>query len=712
MSSTDGAWPWPAQYHDRALTVTGVTVTGDFFATLGVQPIFGRLLAADDAKVGSDDVAVLGYGLWRRQFGGAPTIVGQRMRLNGRAATIVGIAPSGFAFPKGAEVWQPLVAAPDVLQEGWFTLLSRLKPTATVAQASDEASALLKQLRSVAPPRSPQNVRTRVVSLKDAVVGDVRPVMGLFVAAALLLFLVGCLNVVILLLVRGTERAREISICAALGATPGALIRQLLVETTLWVAVGGGLGAFAAYWLQRSLVAAAPAEIPRLDSIHLDAWAIACVGGGALLSALIAGLAPALWIVRAALFRRLRGIDIDGSSSPRTQVGRQVLVAAQLAFALLVTVTGALLVRTMQQLHAVDLGFSPARLSVAQVPLVGAAYDDPERRLQLFEELVARVQSTPGIAAATPVLLRPFTGTEGWDATFAREGQPADEAAANPGLHLEAVASNYFSTLGVPIIRGRAFDESDRKGGLPVAIVGESLARKAWQDTSALGKRLKFGGADSPAPWMTVVGVVPDLRYRDVKVPPPAIYVPLRQSSFPPRFLIVRASVERVPTLAITQQALKHIDALEPVTEAATIEELLGTELAAPQFHMFALSLFALVAVLLAGVGVFGVLGSFVAQRSREVGLRVALGATRTQVRRLVLSKIGWPVGLGLVVGTSAACATTPLLRPLLFRVNVFDLLSFAAGWLVLLAITALASLIPLHRAARIDPRRVLLRSE
>ena len=303
----DGAWPWPAQYRDRALTVTGATVTGDFFATLGAQPVFGRLLTAEDAKVGADDVAVLGYGLWRRQFGGDPTIIGQRMRLNGRAATIVGVAPSGFAFPKGAEVWQPLIAAPDVLQEGWFTLLGRLKPTATLAQASDEASALLTQLRSAAPPHSPQNARTRVVSLKDAVIGDVRPVMALFVAAAVLLFLVGCINVVILLLVRGTERAREISVCAALGATPAALIGQLVIETTLWVVVGGGLGTFAAYWLQRSLVAAAPAGMTRLDTIHFNDRTLMWVGGAALLSVLIAGIAPAFWTVRSALFSRLRG---------------------------------------------------------------------------------------------------------------------------------------------------------------------------------------------------------------------------------------------------------------------------------------------------------------------------------------------------------------------------------------------------------------------
>ena len=707
----DGAWPWPAQYRDRTLTVTGATVTGDFFATLGAEPVFGRLLTAEDAKVGSDDVAVLGYGLWQRQFGRDPTIIGQQMRLNGRAATIVGVAPGGFAFPKGAEVWQPLIAAPEVLDEGWFTLLGRLKPTATLAQASDEASALLTQLRWAAPQHSPQNARTRVGPLKDALIGDVRPVMALFVAAAVLLFLSGCINVMILLLVRGTERAREISIRAALGATPSALVGQLVTETALWAVAGGGLGAVLVYWLQRSLIAAAPTGIPRLDTIHFNDRTIAWVAGAALLSVLIAGVAPALWTVRSALFSRLSGPGIDGSVSPRAQLGRQALVAAQLAFALLVTVAGALLVHTLRQLQTADLGFSPAKLSVAHVPLVGSAYGDPGRRLRMFDELVARLEAVPGIAAATPVLLRPFTGTEGWDATFAAEGQRAGDVAMNPGLHLEAVAPNYFATLGVSIVRGRAFNEFDRQGALPVAILGESLARRAWPDESPLGKRLKFGGADSPAPWMTVVGVLRDLRYRDVKTPPPAIYVPLQQSPFPPRFLILRASVDGLPVLALTRRALQEIDATEPVTEAATIDDLLKTQLAGPKFHMFALVLFAIVAVLLAGVGVFGVLGAFVTQRRREVGLRVALGADRRQVGRLVLSKVGWPVGLGLIVGTSLAFAATPFLGPLLFRVSAYDVSSFAAGWIVLLAITALASLIPLRRAARIDPV-VLLRSE
>lgn len=374
-----------------------------------------------------------------------------------------------------------------MLQEGWFTLLGRLKPTATLAQASDEASALLTQLRWAAAPHSPQNARTRVVALKDAVIGDVRPVMALFVAAAVLLFLVGCINVVILLLVRGTERAREISVRAALGATPSALIGELVAQTSLWAAVGGGLGTFAAYWLQRSLVSTAPAPVPRLDTIHFSVRTLMWVAGAGLLSILIAGIAPAVWTVRSALYRRLRRTGADSSSSSRAQFGRQMLVAAQLAFALMVTVAGALLVHTLQQLQTADLGFSPAKLSVAQVPLVGAAYDDPERRLQLFDELVARVQAAPGIAAVTPVLLRPFTGSEGWDATFAAEDQRADDAAANPGLHLEAVAPNYFSTLGVSLIRGRAFTESDRKGALPVAILGESLARHAWPDASPWG---------------------------------------------------------------------------------------------------------------------------------------------------------------------------------------------------------------------------------
>jgi putative ABC transport system permease protein len=707
----DGAWPWPAKFGDRALTVTGTAVSGNFFSVLGAQPVLGRLLAAEDARTGAEEVAVIGYDLWRRQFGGDLGVVGQRIRLSGPPATIVGVAQPGFAFPKGADVWQPLGTTPDVVNEGWFTLVGRLKPNATVTQAVEESVALLDRIRSIAPARSPDNLRTGVVSLKEAIVGDVRPVMGLFVAAAILLFLVGCINVMNLLLVRGTTREREMSVCAALGATRWRLIGQLMTETTVFATAGGVFGALVAFWLQRALIAAAPAGLPRLDQIRFDDRTLGLAVAGSLLCAVLAGVAPAFWTVRRSPFSRLRSSLSHGSSPTYGQIGRQMLVASQLAFALLVTVAAALLVKSLQQLQAADLGFSPHQLSVVQVPLVGRIYDDPERRQQFFDELVSRMEALPGIAAATPVLLRPFTGTNGWDATFTRERQERDEASANPGVQLEAVRPNYFSTMGIPIVSGRTFAESDRKGTLPVVIIAKSLARYTWPGSAALGKRLKFGTPESSAPWMTVVGIVGHLRYRDLKAPPPAIYVPVRQTSFPARFLIVRASIQDAPLLSMTQRTLKGIDPAESVTEAASITELLANEMAGPRFQMLALGLFAVVAVLLAAVGVFGVLATFVAQRSRELGLRVALGAKVADLRGLVLSKVGWPTALGLSAGTCAAFATTPLLRPLLFQVSAFDSRAFAEGWIVLVLVTLLAALVPARRAGRVDPAR-LLRSE
>jgi predicted permease len=389
-------------------------------------------------------------------------------------------------------------------------------------------------------------------------------------------------------------------------------------------------------------------------------------------------------------------------------MGRRVLVALQLALALLVSVAAALLVRSLLHLHRADLGFSPESLTVVQVPLVGPEYRDPERRRQFFNELAARMEALPGIDAATAVLLRPFTGKEGWDATFTADGQAPQEASANPGIHLEAVLPNYFSTMGIQIRRGRSFGDSDGEHGLRVAIITESLARRAWPGSDALGKRLKFGNHDSSAPSMTVVGIVGDLRYRDLDAPPPALYVPMRQWSFPARFLIVRAGVTDAPVLFTTRRVVRDLDSDEPVVEAAPLAELLEGEFAAPRFHVFALGLFALLAVLLAGIAIFGVLAAFVAQRSRELGVRIALGATPSDLQRLVLSQMAWPAAIGLTLGTAAALATTRVLEPLLFDVSAVDARALAAAWLTLGVAALVASLIPLRRAGRVDPVTLL----
>jgi predicted permease len=678
---------------------------------LGAQPALGKLLHVDDARAGSEAVVVIGYGLWRRQFRGDPAVVGQRLRLYGQQVTIVGVAPPGFAFPDGAEVWRPLRATAAQVNRGAFSLVARLRPEATFAQAAQESSILLERLRSIAPVGAQRDLHAVAVPLKEAIVGDVRPVIRLFVAAAVLLFLVGSINVTNLLLVRGTARGREMAVRTALGATRARLVGQLVAEGASLAVTGGVLGAFVAYWLQRILIATAPVGLPRLDQVGFNARTIALAAAGSMLAAAVAGVAPAFITVRHALVERLRGNWTDGARVRGRQVGRQILIASQLAFALLVTVAAALLVRSLLQLQAVDLGFSSDRLTVVSVPLVGPAYEGIERRRQFFDELVSRMEAMPGISAATPVLMGPFTGIDGWDATFLVDGQGREEASANPGLHMETVLPNYFRTMGIRIQRGREFTDGDREGAQPVVIVSESLARRAWPRSAALGKRLKRGTVESSDPWMTVIGIVGDLHYRDLKASPPAIYLPLRQTPFPPRALIVRANVQDAPVLSMATQIVKGIDPGEPVTEASSIAALLAVELAGPRFHMFALGLFAFVVVLLAGVGVFGVMAAFVAQRSRELGVRMALGAKPTDLRRLVLSKVSWPAMVGLTAGSCMVLAATRPLRPLLFQVSVIDAEAFAAGWLILALAALLASLIPLRRAGRVDPVH-LLRAE
>ncbi len=704
----DGAWPWTADLGDRAITVTGTAVSGNFFDVLGAQPLLGRLLHAEDAVTGAEVVAVIGYGLWRHHFGSNPAVVGQTVRLDGLPARIVGVAPQGFAFPRGADIWRPLDATPDTINEGWFSLVARLKSSATLAQASQESAMLLQQVRMVAPKGQPGDLRAVTRPFKEAIVGDVKPVLVLLIAAATLLFLVSCLNVANLLLVRSTRRERETAVRAALGATRLRLIGESIAESSSLAAAGGVLGAFAAFWLLRALVAEAPAGLPRLDQVGFDSRALGFAAAGTLLGAALAGVGPTLWTVRRGLFGRLRSGSTINAGTKGALVKSQVLIALQLAFALMVTVAAALLVRSLQQLQRAELGFSPNRLTTVQVPLVGPEYRDPERRRQFFNELVSRMEAMPGIAAATPVLLRPFTGTDGWDATFTVEGQGREEAAANPGLHLEAVSPNYFTTMGIPIRRGRTFAATDTEGSLPVVVVSESLARRAWPTSNALGKRLKFGSPEQSAPWMTVVGIVGHLRYRDLKAPPPAIYVPLPQTPFPARFLMVRASVEDAPVLAITQRVVREIAPAEPVVEAASIDALLQGELSAPRFYTKAIGVFAFLAVVLAAVGVFAILAAFVAQRSGELGVRVALGATPNNLRGLVLSRMAWPATLGMMLGTAAVLVASRFLQPLLFDVNMIDAGALAAGWLTMGSASLAASLIPSHRATRVNPISLL----
>jgi predicted permease len=699
----DGAWPWIVQHGERAMTVTGTAVTGNFFEVLGAQPALGRLLRDDDALAGAEVVAVIGYGLWLREFRGDPAIIGQILRLDGRPARIVGVAPHEFAFPDGADVWRPLDIAPDTLNEGWFSLVARVRSGFTIAHARAEAALLREQLRLIGPKHLPPQLRTVTVPLKDAIVGDVRPVLVLFVTAAMLLFLAACLNVANLLLVRGTAREREITLRAALGGTRWRLIGELMMENATLAVAGGLLGVLVAFGLQRVLITIAPAGLPRLEQIGLDWRALGFAAAGSMLGTVLAGLLPALWTVRRTLFGVLRANLMIDSGTSGAQKHRQVSITLQLAFALLVTVAAALLVRSLVQLQRADLGFSAGSLTIVQVPLVGPEYRDPLQRRQFFDELISRLEAVPGIEAATAVLLRPFTGKDGWDATFTAEGQAYEEASANPGVHLEAVLPSYFSTMGIPIRRGRSFGDADSEGRLPVVIVSESLARHAWPGSDALGKRLKFGSSDSPAPWMTVVGVVGDLRYRDLDAPPPAVYVAMRQTPFPARFVIVRTGIPNAPVLSMTRRIVRELDADESVVEAAPIAQLLKGELAAPRFHMFALATFALLTVVLAGVGVFGILAAFVAQRSRELGVRVALGATRSDLRRLVLSQMTWAAGVGLTLGTAAALAATRFLQPLLFDVNAIDARALAAGWVTLALASIVASLIPLRRAGRVD---------
>jgi putative ABC transport system permease protein len=705
----DGAWPYPAQIDGRDSVVAGALISGEFFDVLGVMPAMGRLVRPDDARAGSEPVCVIGHGLWQREFGGDRAAVGRRLRLYGQPVTIIGVAPPGFAFPQGVDVWRPLRITPTLLNAGAFGLVGRLKPDASVAQVSREAEVLLQRLRDVMPPGVQRDVQVSAVPLRDAVVAQARPVLLLFVAAAILVFVVGCINVTMLLMARGSARGHEMAVRSALGATQWLLVRQLAVEGACLAAAAGVVGTVVAFWLQRTLVLLAPDTLPRLEQVGFDARAVSLIGLVSLISIFPAGVAPSLFPAYGGVALRLRGAATErGQARP---VISQLLVGTQLAFALLVTMSAGLLVESLAQLQAVKLGFSADGLTGVSVPLVGAQYGDIEHRRRFFDELVTRVEALPNIVAATPVLLEPFTGVNGWDSSITAEGQNTEEAAANPGLHMETAFPNYFTTMKIPLRQGRPFTDADREGALPVVIVSDSLAHRLWPGEMVIGKRIKRGPPTGPEPWLTIVGLVGDLHYRDLMAPPPAIYLPLRQTWFPPRVLMVRTTDPNVPVLELVSRIVKSIDADEPIPKAFPLSSLLAHELSGPRFFMLGLALFAAVVLVMAGVGVFGVLATFVGQQSRELGIRAALGATKHDLRRIVLFTLSWPALVGLVLGSVLAPVAGRLVGPLLFNVSTAAPSALVAGWIVLGLTTLLAALVPLRRAVRVDPV-TLLRSE
>ena len=710
----DGAWPATMRDGDRVLSPNTAVVSGNFFTTLGMRATFGRTLMETDDVVGGDAI-VISHALWLRAFGGDSTVVGRVIHGAGRgnAFRIVGVMPRGFAFPGKAEVWVPAVTViPGAASnEGqWpYNLVGRMRAGVSAEQVRAELAAFLARKAYV--PGEPRDVRASVRSIESLIVGDVKPALLALAGAVALLLGLANVNVANLFLVRGLGRRRELAVRAAIGAGGWRIARLMATEAVVLATLGGLAGLAVAAWLLRLVVSLAPAELPRTDAIRVDLAVAAATGVMVVVSALAFSLWPAIAVSRQ---RDLHNVLRSGARTGAADVGsrraRSFLVVAQVALAIVVLVGAGLLGRTLSVLQHLDMGFASDELSTVELSLPESITSSRPRLDAFYGAVTERLATMPGMSSATVVLVPPFSGRNGWDAFFTAEGQTARDAAANPALDFQPVLPSYFSTMGIPIRRGRGIAATDREGTALVAVVSRSFAERAWPRQDPIGKRFKFGHADAPSPWTSVVGVVDDVRYRELTYPRPVVYVAwAQQTDKPPlSFVVARGAAGHALTARDVDRLVRELEPRVLVTSVATMRQRLTTSLARPRFDAMVLGVFAAVAFVLAAVGVYGVIAALVRQRTPEIGIRLALGAQPGEVRWMVMRSGLGLAGAGVVAGLAASLAATRVLGAELYGVHPADPLTMSAASLALLVAAALACGVPARAASRVDPLTAL----
>jgi predicted permease len=691
LTSTDGA---------QTNRVKSVVIGGDFFGVLGARPALGRPIVDSDQQFGSAKVAVLSHAGWQRQFGGDPSVIGKRISIHEWATTftVVGVMPEGLDYPRGVDFWVSVFPGntAEALKYRAFDVIGRLAPGATPAAAQAELTTYFSRSSSTFL----KNVRGVVHSFPRIVVGDTRPALFAFAAAAALLLLLACVNVANLLLVRGLARAREVAVRSALGATRGQVIMHLLAENALLAVMGGLLGAALCFAAVRLFVTLVPADFPRLSEIRVDAVALAAATVITVVATLIFALVPAIVASRANL-RSALGAGARHSESRRSRLTTEALAAGQLAIALAVLSTAGIIARSLMALEKANLGLEPTRMLIAQLAFDPGRYPDAARQRQALDAVRTRLEALPGIVGVSTSVSAPFG--QGWDGRPSVEGQTQAEAATNPMVAMDVVANDHFEALGMPVLQGRHFTDADGPSAPKVVMLSESAAKYYWPSESAIGKRM-VGGANEEK--LTVVGVVPDSRYRDLRQPRMAIYYPLAQSAFPfaPTNLIVRTTGSPTAVIPSVRRVLDEVSPGVVLANGASFAEYLDAPLAQPRLNAMLLAVFASAATVLAAIGLFGVMATMVRQRTRELGIRMAIGATSAEIGGMVVRRGLIIAAVGVVVGIAGALATNRLVASMLYEVSPTDALTLVAVTAVLVVVALAATLIPARSSTRIDP--------
>jgi predicted permease len=688
--------------------VEGRRVSANLFRLLGVEPQLGRVFLPEEDAPDAGRVVILSHGLWQRRFGSDPDIAGKALTLNGQSYTVVGVMPQDFRFPsRHDEMWVPIAfSSQEAANRGSnnYEVLGRMRLGVSQEQAQAEMNSIAARLRQQYPDVVKSDA-TVIVSLHEQLVGDIKPALLVLLGAVGFVLLVACANVANLLLARAASRQKEMALRVALGAGRLRLIRQFLTESMLLAVLGGSVGLLLSLWGVNLLKAFIPENISQVRAIAPDVRVLGFTLLVSLLTGLIFGLVPSAQASRLNLNEILKDGGRDSASGRGGGRVRSILVVAEVAVSLVLLVGAGLLINSFLRLRNSDPGYRTENLLTMSVVLPQQKYPDHARRTAFFAELISRVKALPGVRSAAVTDWLPLTMTGG-SFGVSVEGRPDPGPDQRPDVVTRVVSPEYFSTMGIRLLRGRQFDEGqDRADATPVVVISETTARRLWPGEDPLGKRLQPGNPD-PSGWMEVVGVVNDVRQFDLTAEPRLqMYLPYVQFEwFVPRQLVLKTAVEPSSLTAAVRSAVWEVDKEQPVSDIRTMEEVLSESIARQRFSTMLLGIFAALALALAAVGIYGVMSYAVAQRTREIGIRMALGAQAGSVVRLVVGQGLKLVSAGVLLGLAGSLLLTRLMSSLLFGVSATDPLTLFTISLVLVGVALLASYIPARRAAKVDP--------
>jgi putative ABC transport system permease protein len=689
--------------------IQGAATTANLFPLLGVEPALGRAFLEEEDRPGAERVVMLSHGLWKRRFGSDPAIIGEKVTLNMQPYTVVGVMPEGFGVlppdaqsPKNAELWVPFAVDFKGLNRGghFMRVIARVKPEFTLEQARQELEAIGSQLDEEIYKFG---FSFNLVPMHGHVVKNIRPALLVLLGAVGFVLLIACVNVANLLLARAVAREKEIAIRTALGAARRHIIRQLLIESVLMSLVAGLVGVGLTLLGLKLLVGFGPNNLPRLDEISLDTRVLGFTLAVSLLTGLVFGLVPALHASKPDFNESLKDGGKGVSKGAQGNRLRSALVVAEVSLALVLLTGAGLMIRSFLRLQEVNPGFNPDNLLTLRVQLPQSKYPDAAKIVPFYQQAIERVRALPGVQNVGAVSQLPLSGSYSSGTTTVERPPVADEDVSFEADR-RVVTPDYFQAMNIPLVRGRFFTEQDNADGQRVAIIDEKFANRFWPGDDPVGKRIKLGSSQQQ-PWITIVGVVGHIKHYDLNTEGrEQAYFPYTQNTASSMFLAVRTSGDPTSMASSVRSAIWSIDSEQPVSQINAMESLVSNSVAQARFNTLLLGLFASIAMILAAVGVYGVMNYSVSQRTHEIGIRMALGAARRDILSLVLRQGITLAATGVGIGLAGAYLVTRLMESLLFGVSATDFTTFAGVALMLVLVAVLASYIPARRATRVDP--------